>query len=169
MDLELNKLYLADCYEFIKQIPAKSIDLIITDPPYELEVNHSVGRYGDIKKLSYEQIANMSNGFDYSILDEFIRVLKKINIYIWCSKKQLQYLLDYFVTKHKCYWEIINWHKENAVPTGNNTFISDTEYCLFFRQKGVHLGGDYFTKRKYYVAYTNRTDKAKFQHPTIKP
>ena len=67
MDLELNKLYLADCYEFIKQIPAKSIDLIITDPPYELEVNHSVGRYGDIKKLSYEQIANMSNGFDYSI------------------------------------------------------------------------------------------------------
>ena len=169
MDLELNKLYLADCYEFIKQIPAKSIDLIITDPPYELEVNHSVGRYGDIKKLSYEQIANMSNGFDYSILDEFIRVLKKINIYIWCSKKQLQYLLDYFVTKHKCYWEIINWNKENAVPTGNNTFISDTEYCLFFRQKGVHLGGDYFTKRKYYVAYTNRTDKAKFQHPTIKP
>lgn len=169
MDLQLNKIYLADCYEFIKQIPDKSIDLIITDPPYELEVNHNAGAFGKKKKLHFSQITNLSYGFDYSILDEFVRVLKKINIYIWCSKKQLQYLLDYFVTKHKCYWELITWHKENAVPTGNNTFICDTEYCLFFREKGVHLGGNYFTKRKYYVTYTNRKDKAKFEHPTIKP
>lgn len=169
MDLELNKIYLADCYELIKQIPDKSIDLIITDPPYKMEVNHSVGRYGDVKKISFTQIANISNGFDYSILDEFVRVLKKINIYIWCSKKQIQFLLDYFVNRKGCYWELITWHKENAVPTGNNTFISDTEYCLFFREKGVYLGGNYFTKRKYYVTYTNMSDKAKFQHPTIKP
>lgn len=169
MDLELNKIYLADCYEFIKQIPDNSIDLIITDPPYELEVNHSVGRYGDVKKLSYEQIIDMSNGFEYSILDELVRVLKKINIYIWCSKKQIQFLLDYFVTNKGCYWELITWHKENPVPTGNNTYISDTEYCLFFRQEGVCLGGNYFTKRKYYVTYTNKLEKAKFNHPTIKP
>ncbi len=167
--LELNKIYLADCYELIKQIPNKSIDLIITDPPYELEVNHSAGAFGKTKKLHFQQIVDLSYSFDYSILDEFVRVLKKINIYIWCSKKQLQYLLDYFVTKKGCYWELITWHKENAVPTGNNTFICDTEYCLFFRQKGVLLGGDYFTKKKYYVTYTNRLDKAKFQHPTIKP
>ncbi len=169
MDLELNKIYLADCYELIKQILDKSIDLIITDPPYKMEVNHSVGRYGDVKKISFTQIADMSNDFDYSILDEFVRVLKKINLYIWCSKKQIQFLLDYFVTKKSCYWELITWHKENAVPTGNNTYISDTEYCLFFRQKGVTLKGNYFTKRKYYVTYTNMRDKEKFKHPTIKP
>ncbi len=167
--LELNKIYLADCYEFIKQIPNKSIDLIITDPPYEQEVNHSAGAFGKKKKLHFQQIVDLSYGFDYSILDEFVRVLKKINIYIWCSKKQIQYLLDYFVTKHKCYWELITWHKENAVPTGNNTYICDTEYCLFFRQKSVAMYGNYSTKRKYYVTYTNRADKAKFKHPTIKP
>lgn len=167
--IEENQIYLADCYEFVKQIPDKSIDLIITDPPYELEVNHSAGAYGIKKKLHFSQITNLSYGFDYAILDEFIRILKKINIYIWCSKRQLQFLLDYFVTKKGCYWELITWHKENAVPTGNNTFICDTEYCLFFREKGVHLGGDYFTKRKYYVTNTNRLDKEKFEHPTIKP
>lgn len=36
--MELNKIYLGDAYELIKQIPDKSIDLIVTDPPYEL--NH---------------------------------------------------------------------------------------------------------------------------------
>ena len=33
--MELNKIYNGDAYELIKQIPDKSIDLIVTDPPYE--------------------------------------------------------------------------------------------------------------------------------------
>lgn len=32
---ESNKIYNEDCYEAIKNIPDKSIDLIVTDPPYE--------------------------------------------------------------------------------------------------------------------------------------
>lgn len=30
-------IYLGDAYELIKQIPDKSIDLILTDPPYVLD------------------------------------------------------------------------------------------------------------------------------------
>lgn len=33
----LNKITLGDCYELIKLLPDKSIDLIVTDPPYDLE------------------------------------------------------------------------------------------------------------------------------------
>jgi site-specific DNA-methyltransferase (adenine-specific) len=32
--MELNKIYLEDCFETFKKIPDKSIDLILTDPPY---------------------------------------------------------------------------------------------------------------------------------------
>lgn len=32
--LELNKIYCGDCLEVMKQIPDKSIDLVLTDPPY---------------------------------------------------------------------------------------------------------------------------------------
>ena len=32
--LELNKVYCGDCLEIMKQIPDKSIDLVLTDPPY---------------------------------------------------------------------------------------------------------------------------------------
>ena len=41
--MKLNKIYLGDAYELIKQIEDKSIDLIITDPPYELGANHGSG------------------------------------------------------------------------------------------------------------------------------
>ncbi len=33
---DLNKIYCADCYEAIEQIPDKSVDLIVTDPPYDI-------------------------------------------------------------------------------------------------------------------------------------
>ena len=36
--MELNDIYYGDAYELIKQIDDKSIDLIITDPPYEFGV-----------------------------------------------------------------------------------------------------------------------------------
>lgn len=37
----INTIQLGDCYELIKKIPDKSIDLIVTDPPYELETEGS--------------------------------------------------------------------------------------------------------------------------------
>ena len=31
-----NTIYLEDCYKAIKDIPDKSIDMILTDPPYDI-------------------------------------------------------------------------------------------------------------------------------------
>jgi len=47
--------------------------------------------------------------------------------------------------------------------------MPDTEYCLFFRDKGVYVGGSPNTKMTYYVTPTNKTDKKKYKHPTPKP
>ena len=40
---------------------------------------------------------------------------------------------------------------------------------LFFREKGVKVYGSYQTKRKFYVTQTNKKDKDKYKHPTVKP
>lgn len=61
------------------------------------------------------------------------------------------------------------WHKSNPVPAYGNKYLSDTEYILFFREKGVPIRGSFETKRTYYVTPSNQTDKKKFQHPTVKP
>ena len=36
MEKYLNKITCGDCYELINQLPDKSVDLIVTDPPYEI-------------------------------------------------------------------------------------------------------------------------------------
>ena len=113
-------------------------------------------------------LLNLKDGFDLKVLDLLIQKMKKINIYIYCSKRQVKDLLNYFSNKN-CNHEILTWHKQNPSPLINNNYLPDTEYILFFREKGVKLYGNYHTKRKYYISLTNKVDKQKYKHPTIKP
>lgn len=110
----------------------------------------------------------MSMGFDFSLLSELDRVMKKTNIYIWCSKMQVRKILEYYENKG-CNTDILTWHKTNPIPTCNGTYLNDTEYLIFAREKGVKVYGSYATKKKYYVTKANVEDKKKYLHPTIKP
>lgn len=157
-----------DAFEAIKKIPDNSIDLIITDPPYEIKIKGG-GLYNTECKNYVEQLKDIKDSFDFKILEEFVRVMKKINIYIWCSQKQLLPLIKFFVEEKGCNYNLITWHKMNIVPACGNKYLTDTEYCLFFREKGVKIYGNYDTKKTYYVTSTNVEDKNKFFHPTIKP
>lgn len=168
-----------DCLELMKDIPDSSVDLIVTDPPYEIVAGGTGGAFGADKRNYHKQYADLDadksktgrivcSGFDVAILDEMCRIMKRINAYIWCSKSQVRKLLDYF-EDCGCVTDILTWHKTNPTPTCNNTYLSDTEYLIFAREKGVRLYGSYSTKKKYYVTPTNKADKSKFGHPTIKP
>lgn len=163
------ELIYGDSYEIIKNVSDNSIDLVVIDPPYDIQVEQGTGAFGVKKKLNYGEIKGISKGFDFSVLDELCRVMKKINLYIWCSRKQILPLLKYFVEQKKCYWTPINWCKDNTVPTCNNKYRSDVETCLFFREKGVPLYGTAYSKVTYYVTHTNKEDKKKYNHPTVKP
>lgn len=199
--MELDKIYNADCYEKIKEIPDKSIDLIYTDIPYlyqtggtsktpmgdrrkklnkqlhnfnlKLFENSKTTKYNLIRCDKYHaqtrlDVVSMDSGIDYSILNDFCRVLKKINIFIWCSKSQILDLLKYFVETKHCHFEILVWAKTNAIPT-NQCFLSNLEYCLYFREPGIKLNNTYYLKSKWFVSSSNKKDKSKFLHPTIKP
>lgn len=167
-------LHKGDCLELMKDIPNKSIDLVVTDPPYLLETDGAgmfgkkADNYGG-ERYVMKNIDFMKNGISELVLDELCRVMKKINIYIWCSQKQLPIFYKYFVEKKKCNWNLLTWHKSNPTPTCGNKYLTDTEYCLFFRDKGVKVYGEYATKRTYYVTTKNLQDKKQYGHPTIKP
>jgi len=168
----INKIHFGDAYELIKQIPDKSIDLIYTDPPYHFK-SKTLGKgmfMGKNKREPYQDMrnTNLLDGIDNSILTEFVRVLKRINIYIWCNKAQILDYLNFF-KKLDCNFEILTWHKINPVPMISNIFLPDTEYCLYFREKGLSLNGGYELKSKYYLSAINQRDKELFSHPTIKP
>lgn len=169
MSYDLDNVYCADCYEAIKAIPDKSIDLIYTDIPYNTETCGG-GRFGNKHEKYHDEYGVFSNGIDFSILDDFVRVCKHIYCYIWCSKSQIFPLMQYFVGKRDCLFEILTWHKTNPIPTCNGKYLSDTEYCLMFRENNkTKIGGTFETKSKYYLSSINKTDKDRFKHSTIKP
>ena len=170
----MNEILLGDAYKLIKDVPDKSVDLIVTDPPYLLEGWHvGTGLFKDRVNGYVEsmmgQKENLTEGFDISILDEFVRAMKGINIYLWCNKEQIYDYLTYFVKGRKCKFEIIVWAKANPSPFLNGHYLKDKEYCLFFWDDSVKVHPKYENGRTFYHTSVNMEDKRKYGHPTIKP
>lgn len=80
--MEVNKIYLGDAYELIKKIPDKSIDLVLTDPPYGIKADKGVGGFGS----SIESVRKYNDSWDnktpsVEMFNEIIRVGKKVIIF----------------------------------------------------------------------------------------
>ncbi len=178
MKYELDNIYCVDCYEAIKDIPDKSIDLIITDPPYLIE-NTRAGGHNDFTEGGKKSIQHMNDElaegrFTESVrgdvlFPELVRVMKAINLYVWCNGKQIPMYLDYFVKEQDCTFDILIWHKTNAMPLFNNKYLTDKEYCLYFRKGGYCAPQSYEDAKTVWDMPINATDKKRFNHCTIKP
>lgn len=173
LDNMVNTIQFGDCYELIKQIPDKSIDLILTDPPYDFHCGsaHGGGIFKNrIVKPGQDIIdLKINKGIDNKILTEFIRIMKHVNLFIWCNKEQIKDYLNFFLSDNISF-EILTWHKSNPTPLTKNTYLPDTEYCLYFREKSkVKLNDGYELKHKYWITNTNKDDKDSYLHPTVKP
>lgn len=91
------------------------------------------GCFGNERKKNRKELENIRHGFDYSILKELKRIMKKTNIYIFCSKAQLK---DYFNMFEKENTDLLIWHKTNPIPAIANNYLSDIEYCFFCKRRG---------------------------------
>lgn len=164
-----------DCLDVMRGISDNTVDLIVTDPPYDISATNGGGTVNKIKKLNVSLNdlvkSKLNKGYDIELFNtEFTRIMKEINIYIWCNKKQIPEYFDFYVNKRKCKFDIICWHKTNALPTYSNKYLSDTEYLLYFRKgKGKCFPQCYEDAKTYYIAPINHKDKKTFNHPTIKP
>lgn len=170
--MELDVIYNEDCYSGIKKIPDKSIDLVYIDIPYLIESGGCSGsELGKrIDKLNFGDLKNIRDGIDYSLFDELVRVMKKIYIFIWCSKEQILDIMKIFIDKYGCRFNLLVWLKQNPTPATNNVWLPDVEYCLVFKEKGAPNYNDgYELKSKWYISPINKKDKDLFDHPTIKP
>lgn len=178
--MDFDCIFNEDCLEGMKRMPDASVDCIVTDPPYELE-NQGGGFWSKNEdpeanrynargtRKGMDRLGDIKDGITDEVLDEMCRVMKRINIYIFCSQKQIQQYLDYFVTRRGCNWNLLSWHKTNPIPACGNKYLNDTEYILFFREKGVKVYGSYDTKRTFYVSLRNQEDNVRYHHPTVKP
>lgn len=158
--MELNKIYNTDCLEFMRSMPDSCVDLVVTDPPYEI---HTKGG-GLGRRPVYENgaLGKISQGFDAeATLEQVARICKKINIFIFCSTKQKPRIMNWGYERG-CNITELAWYKPNAAPFTNNTFKSDLENIIYIREKGVKIKG---ISR----LFTHNCGKSKYGHPTEKP
>lgn len=128
-----------DCFKIFKEIPDNSIDLILTDPPYNL-AHYSTGN------LSFNWRTDINNDiaeWDLRLLQpsalatEFKRILSpKGNIFIFCSYNLLGEYHRAFDTEFDTF-QFMVWHKTNPVPNIRKTsFLNSCELIVSCWNKG---------------------------------
>ena len=174
---ELNKIYNEDCLSGISNIPDKSIDLIVTDPPY-LHVKGGMKskkfNTGTWKSESYMN-TSMSD-FDEKNIVRFLDLIKmkmkKMNAYIFCSKLQLQYYFK-FIYENKYKYDLLIWDKQKTSMKSTKFFANDIEYIVRIYESGVSLNKIMVTDGSkadstYYLK-SQKYNQPKGKHETEKP
>jgi site-specific DNA-methyltransferase (adenine-specific)/modification methylase len=133
------KLYLGNSYDLIKQIPDASIDLILTDPPYNLALRSR----GNIKFKSRKDINNDIAEWDRvefkpsDWVSEFKRILKpKGNIFVFCSYNTIGKWHEVFDKEFDTF-QFMVWHKTNPPPKIFKAgFLNSCELIVCMWNKG---------------------------------
>lgn len=165
-----NKIIHADSMDILRQLPDKCIDLILTDPPYELNLHGGVGMgaFCERKLIKTKHIDFMAHGFDYdTYFNEFIRICKKVNLYIFCSNQQISKIMSWFETKGYLV-NLLTWYKTNAVPLVNKKYHSNAEYIICVRESGATFNNLSVAESTKVFSFPYPTDKDRF-HPSQKP
>lgn len=175
------RLILGDCMEAMKGLPDKSVDLIVTDPPYLIRgIQFDSGLFRTRKMggegSRYRELRD--KGLDAGIPDceaflrEACRAMRHVNMYVWCNKEQVKGYLDFFLgreSRKKVNWELIVWGKNDPPPFVGSHYLKDKELCLYFWEPG-HGPRNVTcrTGRTVYLTNRNVADAKRFGHPTPK-
>jgi len=159
MNRFLNQIICGDCLEVMRDIPDKSVDLVLTDPPYGINIA-SNGRVGGNKPFGNSQ-GKVINAVDYApqTWDKFTPTKEYFQEMMRISKNQIIFGGNYFVEhlhNSPCW---IVWDKDNS---GN---FADCELAWTSFQTAV---------RKYKYRWNgmlqeNMKEKEQRFHPTQKP
>lgn len=173
--LKINQIYNMNCLIGIQQMLEQNmqVDLIVTDPPYFIKSTRAGGKSELARSIQpmNDQLAQnrLTVGIDEVYLKAMWDVMKVPNIYIWCNGAQIPQYIDFFVKQRKCKMEIIIWRKTNATPLFCNKYLSDKEYCLYFRRGAYCQPPTYEQAKTVYELPINIKDKRLYDHPTVKP
>ena len=174
---ERYKLYNGDCLEIMDNIDDKSIDLIITDPPYLHEKGGRgkmlLGDSLDRNKFNMKKMSDFSKDDIYNFLIKTKRIMKKPQWYIFCSEKQIPYYLNWTL-ENKFKFNILTWNKPLSIMN-RERYSTNMEYIIRIYSNGcalnkLNLEKDKSKKIYYskYKVYSQIRGKQKL-HPSQKP
>ena len=170
-----------DCIQGMRSISDRSIDLILTDPPYNLGLFMS-NRQTNLRKMRENSF--YSAGWDNSTMVEWLeymedffseahRVLKKGGaLLMFMSILKIESLIK-ISEKYKFYYKTTGiWHKKNPMPRNMNLhFVNSNECWLYFlnNQKTGKFNNSKIELDFIETSVTPQNEKKFGKHPTQKP
>jgi len=125
-----------DALTFLKTLPDNSVDLVVTDPPYNVSQKNDLKFGGRMIKKNF---GDWDFGFDPEpILAELRRVLKPTGqIYVFCGTAQIPIYMQEFIERWY-FRNLLVWYKTNPPPRMSKTnYLFANEYIVYaIRDKG---------------------------------
>lgn len=165
-----------NCFDFLKTVPDKSVDLVLIDPPYEVsrdtnfQSGEAKGKDTDRFRVSmnFGDWDNNFTGLDL-VIKECHRLLKDGGTLIcFYDLWKLTTLKEYFELANFKQLRFIEWMKTNPVPLNSKTnyLTNSREIAVVGVKKGKPTFNSEYDNGIY--KYPICHDKGRF-HPTQKP
>lgn len=175
-------IYNGDCTVEMQKIANDSVDLILTDPPYNLG-NFMINRSTNLAKMRENFFANA--GWDNLEFDEWVermdsffedaaRIIKTGgSMIIFMSIIKVETIIK-LAEKHGFYYKTTGiWHKLNPMPRNMNLhFVNSTEAWIYFTYKkktGTFNNENKMIHDFIETSVVSNGEKKAGKHPTQKP
>jgi modification methylase len=142
-ELPLDRIVMGDCIETMRALPAKSVDLIFADPPYNLQLG------GDLSRPDGSHVDAVTDDWDkfdsLAIYDRFTREwlgeakrILKDNGSIWVIGSYHNIFKVGSAIQDLGYWILndIVWRKANPMPNFKGTRFTNAHETLIWASTG---------------------------------
>jgi site-specific DNA-methyltransferase (adenine-specific)/modification methylase len=157
-NFSLNKNYEGDCVKIMPQLDASSINLILTDPPYnaskggvDLPENQTGGAYFKVNE-DWDIFEDYKDYFEFTKkwIKEADRVLSNEgSIMVCCSFHNIGEVIMSLKELDYKFLNLIIWEKPNAMPSITKRMLTySTEFIVWF-SKGKRWTYNYEEMKKY--------------------
>ena len=158
MNEYLNKVICADSLEVMKKLPDKCIDLVLTDPPYNISQKSNGLRELDFGEWDKDEDSKLV----FDAIKEMVRICKG-TIIIFCGNQQFSYIYN-FLEKNDLITRCLVWLKPNpSVINCEHQYTTGQELIVYAKNRNSLFNPNY--KLSYFkYPFPNKRD-----HPTQKP
>lgn len=109
---DLNKIYNEDCLETLSRIPDDYIDLVITSPPYNMNLRIRNGEY--TSRQIVKEFSSKYNGFDDNLpIDDFYKHHSQIIKELLRTSNLIFYVIQIVTGSKRAFFKIIGDFNEN--------------------------------------------------------
>ena len=173
----LDKIHNMDCIKGLAQIPDNSVDLIITDPPYNIAHPKKLTKVGN-KIVSTKEAWgkwDIYHPFDYELLickviSEAYRVLKEGGaLYMFTANEDSGHFIRKALQRDFTLRNMLSMIKVNPLPSFHKgNWRNGFELC-FYLTKGKPKTFNFISQQECINYYKHALGRKHSKHPTEKP